>query len=79
MISRRNIRIKVMQSLYTLDSMGNDVNPAEAVRLLRKHIDQSRRLFVYLVYFLSEVARYAEKDTISAMAWAGDLARAFGI
>ena len=64
MISRRNIRIKVMQSLYTLDSMGNDVNPAEAVRLLRKHIDQSRRLFVYLGYFLSEVARYAEKDAL---------------
>ena len=64
MISRRNIRIKVMQSLYTLDSMGNDVNPAEAVRLLRKHIDQSRRLFVYLIYFLSEVARYAEKDAL---------------
>ena len=64
MISRRNIRIKVMQSLYTLDSMGNDVNPAEAVRLLRKQIDQSRRLFVYLIYFLSEVARYAEKDAL---------------
>ena len=64
MISRRNIRVKVMQSLYTLDSMGNDVNPAEAVRLLRKQIDQSRRLFVYLVYFLSEVARYAEKDAL---------------
>lgn len=64
MISRRNIRVKVMQSLYTLDSMSNDVNPAEAVRLLRKQIDQSRRLFVYLVYFLSEVARYAEKDAL---------------
>ncbi len=64
MISRRNIRVKVMQSLYTLDSMGNDVNPTEAVRLLRKQIDQSRCLFVYLVYFLSEVARYAEKDAL---------------
>jgi len=64
MISRRNIRVKVMQSLYTLDSMSNDVNPAEAVRLLRKQIDLSRRLFVYLVYFLSEVARYAEKDAL---------------
>ena len=64
MISRRNIRVKVMQSLYTLDSMSNDVNAAEAVRLLRKQIDQSRRLFVYLVYFLTEVARYAEKDAL---------------
>ncbi len=64
MISRRNIRVKVMQSLYTLDSMGNDVKPAEAVSLLRKQIDQSRRLFVYLTFFLTEVARYAEKDAL---------------
>lgn len=64
MISRRNIRVKVMQSLYTLDRMSNDVNSAEAVRLLRKQIDQSRSLFVYLVYFLSEVGRYAEKDAL---------------
>ncbi len=64
MISRRNIRVKVMQSLYTLDSMGNDVKPAEAVGLLRNQIDQSRRLFVYLVFFLTEVARYAEKDAL---------------
>jgi len=62
MISRRNIRVKVMQSLYSLDSMSNDVKPAEAVRLLRKQIDQTRQLFVYLVYFVIEVARYAEID-----------------
>lgn len=64
MISRRNIRVKVMQSLYTLDRMSNDVNTAEAVKLLRKQVDQSRKLFVYLVYFLTEVARYAEKDAL---------------
>lgn len=64
MISRRNIRVKVMQSLYTLDSISNDVKPGQAVSLLRKQIDQSRALFVYLVYFISEVARYAEKDAI---------------
>jgi N utilization substance protein B len=64
MISRRNIRVKVMQSLYTLDSMSTDVNATEAVNLLRKQVDQSRRLFVYLVYFLTEVARYAEKDAL---------------
>ncbi len=53
-----------MQSLYTIDSMGNDINPAQAARLLKKQIDQSRALFVYLVYFLTEVARYAEKDAL---------------
>ncbi|MBC7889241.1 MAG: transcription antitermination factor NusB [Ferruginibacter sp.] len=64
MISRRNIRVKVMQSLYTLDSFNNDLKPGQAVNLLKKQIDQSRQLFVYLVYFISEVARYAEKDAL---------------
>lgn len=62
MISRRNIRVKVMQALYTLDSTGNEINIPEANKLLRKQIDQSRKLLVYLIYFLTEVARYVEKD-----------------
>ncbi len=53
-----------MQTLYTLDSISSDVKPGQAVSLLRKQIDQSRKLFVYLVYFISEVARYAEKDAL---------------
>lgn len=64
MISRRNIRVKVMQCLYSLDTMSNEVSAVDGVRLLRKQVDQSRQLFVYLVYFLSEVARYAEKDAL---------------
>lgn len=64
MISRRNIRVKVMQSLYTLDSISSEVKPGQGVSLLRKQIDQTRQLFVYLVYFISEVARYAEKDAL---------------
>ncbi|HMO61748.1 MAG TPA: transcription antitermination factor NusB [Ferruginibacter sp.] len=62
MISRRNIRIKVMQALYTLDSSGNDSNITEANNLLSKQLEQSRKLFLYLIHFLCEVARYAEKD-----------------
>ena len=46
MISRRNIRVKVMQALYTLDSTGNDTNIQEAGKLLRKQIEQSRKLLV---------------------------------
>ncbi|HTB51144.1 MAG TPA: transcription antitermination factor NusB [Ferruginibacter sp.] len=64
MISRRNIRVKVMQTLYTMDSINNEINPVEAVALLKKQFGQSRRLLVYLIYFLSEVARYAEKDAV---------------
>ena len=53
-----------MQSLYVLDSISDELKPGQAVNLLKKQIDQSRQLFVYLIYFISEVARYAEKDAI---------------
>ncbi|HMG81409.1 MAG TPA: transcription antitermination factor NusB [Ferruginibacter sp.] len=64
MISRRNIRVKVMQTLYTMDSINSEIKPVEAVALLKKQFGQSRRLLVYLIYFISEVARYAEKDAL---------------
>ena len=32
--------------------------------LAADHFDQSRQLFVYLVYFLTELARYAETDSM---------------
>lgn len=63
MISRRNIRVKVMQTLYTLDSMNGEVKPGEAGNILTKKIEQSRELFTYLVYFITEVARFAETDS----------------
>lgn len=62
MISRRNIRVKVMQTLYSIDSMNGDLKKAEITSILTKKIEQSRQLFTYLVYFVTEVARYAEKD-----------------
>ena len=64
MISRRNIRVKVMQALYTLDSISKDVTVMDANKLLRKQLSITRELFVYLIYFLTEVARYAEKDAL---------------
>ena len=62
MISRRNIRVKVMQTLYSVESQDETTNTGEPVKLLQKHFDQTRRLLVYLIYFLTEVARYSEKD-----------------
>jgi N utilization substance protein B len=32
------------------------------MKILQKHFDNTRQLFVYLIYFISEVARYAETD-----------------
>jgi N utilization substance protein B len=62
MISRRNIRVKVMQALYTITTLENEVKPGEPPRLLQQHFDQTRSLFIYLIYFLTEVTRYAETD-----------------
>jgi transcription antitermination protein NusB len=60
MISRRNIRVKVMQTLYTVDSMSGEVKPGEPLSILNKKLEQSRQLFIYLIYFITEVARYSE-------------------
>jgi N utilization substance protein B len=62
MISRRNIRVKVMQTLYTLATLEHEVKPGEPVKLLQKHFDDSKELLVYLIYFFGEVASYAETD-----------------
>lgn len=62
MISRRNIRVKVMQTLYSIETQESGITSADAVKLLKKHLDQSRELLVYLAYFITEVARYSETD-----------------
>lgn len=63
MISRRNIRVKVMQTIYTLSTLEQQAKPGEPVKLLQKHFEQSKDLLLYLAYFLTEVAAYAEKDS----------------
>src|SRR5215471_7317640 len=66
MVTRRNIRVKVMQVLYQLES-GETAADIDAVKILENRLAQTPRLFAYLIYFLTEVARYAEKDaTIKA-------------
>ena len=67
MISRRNIRVKVMQTLYAVESQITESapekrTPADPVRLLQKHFDQTQQLLVYMVWFLTEIARYVETD-----------------
>jgi N utilization substance protein B len=62
MISRRNIRVKVMQAVYTISTLEQELNTVEAVKLLKGHFGESKDLLVYLTYFLTEVAGYAEKD-----------------
>jgi len=62
MISRRNIRVKVMQTLYTISSLENDAKADVPQKILEQHFIQTRSLLVYLTWFLTEVSRYAETD-----------------
>lgn len=63
MISRRNIRVKVMQSIYALRTSTNpSLQLGEAPKILRKQFDQTFALLGYQLWFCTEVARYAEKD-----------------
>jgi transcription antitermination protein NusB len=62
MLSRRNIRVKVMQTLYAIDSLSGIEKPGEPLQILHKKIEQSKQLFCYLVYFTIETARYAEVE-----------------
>ncbi len=64
MLSRRNIRVKVMQTLYSIESMNNETRPGEPLQILKKNLEQSRQLLAYLIYYITEVARYAEKDAL---------------
>lgn len=52
--------MKVMQLLYMIEASDNAAAYAKPVEILQKQLDKSRELFVYLLYFLTQVAQYAE-------------------
>ncbi|BAV07659.1 NusB antitermination factor [Filimonas lacunae] len=62
MISRRNIRVKVMQVIYALEAMDDVKAKNNPVQALSKKLEESRELFVYLLHFITQVAQYAEID-----------------
>lgn len=62
MISRRNIRVKVMQTLYSLETQDAQISSTDAIKILKKQFDQSRELIVFVAHFITEVARYSETD-----------------
>lgn len=51
-----------MQTAYTLSTLEAQMKPDESVKLLQRHFEQSKDLLIYLTYFLTEVAGYAETD-----------------
>ncbi|MCW3122563.1 MAG: transcription antitermination factor NusB [Flavipsychrobacter sp.] len=64
MISRRNIRVKVMQTLYTLASLehGAQGNKEAAARILNDKLDHVLDIFTVCVLYTLRIAQYAETD-----------------
>ncbi len=50
-----------MQVLYQLTANEEEANN-NAIKVLTHNLKQTSRLFTYLIFFLTEVARYAERD-----------------
>lgn len=64
MLSRRNIRVKVMQTLYSIETMNKETRPGESLQILKKNLENSQQLFTYLIYCMMEIARFSEKDAL---------------
>lgn len=69
MISRRNIRVKVMQSLYALetslahqDTLSTSKITQQGLRILNEKIENSSDLFNLMLIYLSKIAQFAETD-----------------
>lgn len=64
MISRRNIRVKVMQTLYTLATHehGAQGNKQVAVRMLNDKLDHVLDTFTVAVLYTMRIAQYADTD-----------------
>lgn len=71
MIGRRNIRVKVMQTLYTLattEVIDLDEQKKHGAALLKDKLNNFLDLFVICVCYVTKVAQYAEKDAGSRAA-----------
>ena len=62
MLSRRNIRIKVLQSLYM---MGRDaeVKVEDALEFYRQALDRSQDLYLFNLYNLIRTSEFSVEDT----------------
>ncbi|MAT54339.1 MAG: transcription antitermination factor NusB [Saprospirales bacterium] len=61
MLSRRNIRIKVMQVLYAM-SRDSELTKQQATKLYRQSINKSYELYLFNLLQFLKVAEYAKED-----------------
>lgn len=65
MVGRRNIRSKVMQSLFMANATEKATPELERLAQLQKSFDTTRDLLVYLVHLVLETAKYAERAALA--------------
>jgi len=53
-----------MQLLYVMDACNGDISIKNSVVELQKGFESTKELLVYLLYFITEVAKYAETDAL---------------
>lgn len=56
--------MKVMQTLYSMESGALPPDTTRGLESLSNKLEQTSRLFHYLLYLIAEVARYAETDSL---------------
>ncbi len=61
MISRRLLRIKVLQTYYSHQFVNDKYDVTTATKELNKHISQFHRQYIMLLDLMSEVKKYAER------------------
>lgn len=67
MISRRNIRVKVMQTLYTVattEPNDQELNKKTGSKLLDEKLSHSLDLFAICILYVTRIAQYAEADAL---------------
>ena len=67
MLSRRNIRIKVMQMLYTM-SRDKELSYKEALTRYEEGIEESYILFLFNLNYLASITKYSLKDASRRLA-----------
>lgn len=64
MLSRRNIRVKVMQTLYSIESLNHETEIGRASKILENTINDTQALLAYVTSYMIAVTAYAEKSAI---------------
>lgn len=61
MLNRRHIRVKVLQALYSYWAADEEINKLHIERDMVKSLNRLYELYIYLLFFIQELGRFAEK------------------